>query len=514
MQRSIAASGLLLLVLATAACQNTAPPPVPKDQFTGLFRNMADCRDDYAKIDAMVAKAGVGNAAYHRVPGYPYLRTDRLTASFIDEVDSFAEINGWVRRMRELDQEAREFEYMNLGLSLRERANYRDRMLNCGKTLAALEINSPEKLERVKAAITLRDGYSETQRALGLYPALVPLIKARLSDQQTQIKARHQGTIAEIPSDQPLTLWKPKNQHDPGLIPVPLDTQFTDELGVPGLTTSGWKALVEVHAPDLWIETGDNADKFGMPHWTQSGLAVDTGEPVVFYHIDYTRFGGEVLVQLNYFLWFAGGEQVESGAAIDGIVWRVTLDRNGKALVYDSMHTSGRDHRWYPVQALQRRSVDSYWQQAPFFPSDSPAPDSALLRIGTGSHKLQGVAEKNVVETQNNKQYALVRYENLLALPLPGGGTRSLFDSNGQIRSTRINDPIWLWSSGVPAPGALRQYGHHTTSYIGREYFDDPRLLEKVFQAETGTAQSQALDQSSDTARRLSPHQNNWARHH
>ena len=501
-------AGLVLLLLATGACQAPGPSPVPKEQFTGLFRDMADCRDDYKRMDAKVAEAGVGNAAYHRIPGYPYLRTDRLTASFIDEVDTFNEINGWLRRMRELDQEAREFEYMNLGLSLRDRANYRDRMLNCGKTLAALEINSPEKLAQLKNAIRLSDDYSTVQRALGIYPAAVPLLKARLSEQRQKVRNNHQRLLAGANVESATFLWKATKKHDPSLIPANLDQQFTDELGVPGLTTSGWKALVESHAPNLWVDANK---AFGAPRWTETGAAVDTQTPTVFYHIDYTRFGGEVLVQLNYFIWFAGGQHIERGAPIDGIVWRVTLDRQGQALVYDSMHISGRDHRWYPVQDLKRRPVASFWQQSPFFPSEELAPNSAALHIGTGAHALQSVARQTEPDTQHSQRYKLKRYETLLALPLPEGGTRSLFNGEGRIRQTRVSDPVWLWASGISPAGALRQYGHHPTSYIGREYFDDPFLLEKVFIPEQGESEESA---QADRAPRPTPHQTNWARHH
>jgi hypothetical protein len=34
---------------------------------------------------------------------------------------------------------------------------------------------------------------------------------------------------------------------------------------------------------------------------------------------------------------------------------------------------------------------------------------------------------------------------------------------------------------GIPSPGAMRQWGHHATAFVGRRYFDDPHLFEKTF---------------------------------
>ena len=39
-----------------------------------------------------------------------------------------------------------------------------------------------------------------------------------------------------------------------------------------------------------------------------------------------------------------------------------------------------------------------------------------------------------------------------------------------------------FWPMGVPAPGAMRQRGHHTTAFVGRRHFDDPWLIEGSFQ--------------------------------
>ena len=62
------------------------------DPFQGWFEDFRTCRQEYADMDARVARAGKGDGAYHRVPGYPYFRTDRITASMAREVRTIDEI--------------------------------------------------------------------------------------------------------------------------------------------------------------------------------------------------------------------------------------------------------------------------------------------------------------------------------------------------------------------------------------------------------------------------------------
>ena len=35
---------------------------------------------------------------------------------------------------------------------------------------------------------------------------------------------------------------------------------------------------------------------------------------------------------------------------------------------------------------------------------------------------------------------------------------------------------------GIPNAGAMRQWGHHATAFVGRRHFDDARLLENSFE--------------------------------
>jgi hypothetical protein len=38
---------------------------------------------------------------------------------------------------------------------------------------------------------------------------------------------------------------------------------------------------------------------------------------------------------------------------------------------------------------------------------------------------------------------------------------------------------------GIPSAGAMRQWGHHATAFVGRRHFDEPFLIERYFERRT-----------------------------
>jgi hypothetical protein len=251
---------------------------------------------------------------------------------------------------------------------------------------------------------------------------------------------------------------------------------YPDELGFPGLTDSQWRALAEQYAPQLWIETASAADHIAMPVLGTEGASADPATPHVHFFVGFARVGGKPVAQLQYLFWFKGAD---AGAPIDGFIWRVTLDDKAQPLVLESMHTSGRDHRWYPVQALTRRERNGDAQGIPVVAPESAPAQRATLRIEAGTHRILRVLRaEEVGANPTTLGYSIRRYDDLLMLPYPGGGTRSLFDAEGLVRGSPSNGGF---SSGIPAFGALRQLGHHPITPIGRAHFDDPFLLESVF---------------------------------
>ena len=468
---------LLGLLLCGALVSCAAHPPT---EFAGWFKDFSSCRDEYAAMDARVAAAGVGDAAYYRVAGFPYLRSDRLLASFRNEVQGVNQVGGWIRRMREFDQEAREYEYINLGMTTREAAIQRFRFLNCGRALAGMELDDPAGMSRLLAAVQPPDEYSTLARAIGLYPLAIPLMQAELTAQQDAELRELAQPLSDLKSSAPLRLWSVKPVENLDLVNNAYAHAVPDELGLPGLVDSEWRALAEYYAPLLWIETSDQSDYPAAPRLTATGADADTQQPLVNYQVNFTRFGGQALTQISYFIWFKGA-RTDGSSALDGLIWRVTLDARGRPLLYESLHESGRDHRWFPVQPMTRRADSGYWHEPQLVDPQAAPARFATLRLASGSHLLRHVTGPQQAEAEQQAQYELRPYENLFTLPNPAGGTRSLFGPDGLVRESRGPDPSWWFSSGLRQPGALRQYGHHAIAHIGRSHFDDPFLLESVF---------------------------------
>jgi hypothetical protein len=472
---------LSLIVAALAACAVSKPDP-----FEGWYDSYRTCRAEYAAVDARIDAAGVRDAGTYRVPGYPYLRTDRTLASFAHEVKSLDEIGGWIRHMRETDQEAREFEYINLGMNRQEAAIQRDRFLNCGRILASVEfLDQPAEYARLLAAVAPKDEYSSVRRALGLYPLAAPAMRAGIKARQQALDQAYAEPLDQIPADAPLQLWRAKPEADLSLVKIDFRKVLPDELGFPGFPDSTFRALAEYYAPQLWIETGSDADRLALPVLTQEGPAADPSQPQVHFHVTFARFGGKALVQINYLVWFKGAD---AHAPLDGFIWRVTFDEKMRPLIYESLHTSGRDHRWYPVQPLARHERKSEEHGIPVV-APQPAPAHlATLRIKAGTHEILRVVDAGAIPGNAAQTFEIRRYEDLFTLPAPGGGRHSLFGPDGLVPGPHGADPISGFASGIHEPGALRQLGRHAITPIGRAHFDDPFLLESVFVPPTTTA--------------------------
>src|SRR5574337_1138054 len=73
------------------------------------------CADWYGALDREVAGAGVRDAQDARIPGFPYLRVNRLLASFRHQAAADERgLRPWADRLLELDASARRHEIANL----------------------------------------------------------------------------------------------------------------------------------------------------------------------------------------------------------------------------------------------------------------------------------------------------------------------------------------------------------------------------------------------------------------
>jgi hypothetical protein len=112
--------------------------------------------------------------------------------------------------------------------------------------------------------------------------------------------------------------------------------------------------------------------------------------------------------------------------------------------------------------------------------------NSLTLHIAHTSHYLERVSEGEVVN-KSVVEYRWAEYDSLRSLEKNGKTKqrKSLFQSDGIIAGTERGERFFLWPMGIPAPGEMRQWGHHATAFYGRRHFDDEAIIERYFESVT-----------------------------
>ncbi|MBB3139250.1 hypothetical protein [Halomonas organivorans] len=479
------------------------------------------CRARLAAFDAAVAEAGVGDAGAARIEGFPYLRTDRLLASFADELHDSSETPrhaDWLARLRGLDAEARRIEAANLPADIRHRLTQRfgdapavaanacaERLLGKelqGKELLDGELRGPEDRPARRAlheAIEMPDHYVDSWRALGLYP----LTRLGLAWGYTRWREEYLATFGRpFPASAEVRRYAPEPLANEGL-DVASAARLVREaprspLGMLALDDAHLRRLAAYHAPAFAIETRSHDDRPGTPVWRRGAAGprpgVDTTRPEVDVRLAHTRFHGVVLPQLVYTLWFPARTRQGNfdilGGRLDGVVWRVTLGEDGRPLIYDSIHACGCYHLFFPVPPLRRVPVaaDHDLREAPLTPMSAPSRgegERLRLRLAAVSHYLVGI-ESARASQPSQATYALTLAREpprfgQRSLALPDGGRRSLYGPEGIVSASARRERFILWPAGIRSPGAMRQWGTHATVFVGRRHFDEPYLFESAF---------------------------------
>jgi len=251
------------------------------------------------------------------------------------------------------------------------------------------------------------------------------------------------------------------------------------------------------------VDTADEDDRVGRLAWHMSGkdlfVVVDTASPTTYARIAWTEIDGSAALQLVYTFWFPANpaaHPLDSAAGrLDGLVWRVTLDAEGRPLVYDSIHACGCFHMFFPTERVRERpgplEHESVLDETMFSPQvvHSPARNERMLvYVGSGDHNIQRVAV-DTPKPAPGVPYRIADANALRTLPLPSGagdGTRSIYGPDALVPGSQRAERFIFWPMGVPSAGQMRQWGHHATALIGRRHFDDPRLIDRYFSIAPG----------------------------
>jgi hypothetical protein len=456
----------------------------------GRVASPSRCQEWFIILDERVKAADVRDAQYAPVPGFPYLRVDRLLASLsgraAERTDTLATLAG---RMRALDYDARRHEIDNLpaGALPHPRAEALQLTEDCGTQLVAADLQSANRRAALVAAAQVPDDYSTAMRAFGLYPLTRIPFASGVRRFEDEIRG---GFAAELPAASNRVRYAPpvgrplSREAVKGL----LARGQSDPLGQPLISERELDALAATYAPSFDIAVAGDYDRFGALRWLRNEAApsIDATEPVVYAKSAYARYGDSVLLQIVYTLWFPERPTTSSldllAGRLDGVVWRVTLAPDGEPIMYDSIHPCGCYHWFFPSPRATPRAAPDPSEEWAFVPQSMPrlrGGERPLVNIASLTHFIERIGVASGADSLVH--YSLRRYDELRSLSRMDGSRRSVFGSDGLIAGTERGERFLYWPMGIASAGAMRQWGRHATAFVGRRHFDDADLLERRF---------------------------------
>ena len=478
----------LAALLATAllgGCASLVSPTQP----TAASPETASCARWFAQVDAAIDQAGVRDAETERVAGFAGLRVDRFTASLRDRASaSAAAFDTWLARLQRLELDGRGFEIANLPRTAfpigaaADAAAARRQTEQCAQAWRGPLQSDPALRSTLLERAQVPDRYATWQRAVGLYPLVRwPFFAGVQNWQRSHEEAMSRWATSPAPTQRfvparaaPTTaLWHARPR---------------DALGVPQFSDAEVAALLAAHAPALEVETRGDADRFGALAWNGGAVpAVDRAAPPQAYQrIAYARYGDRVLVQLVYSFWFPerpplGRVDLLAGA-LDAVVLRVTLaPDDGRPLLVDTIHGCGCYHLFIPTAEVALRTpapTDVEWAFTPTtLPALSPG-QRIVVRLASATHYVVGVDRDGGAP---GTPYVLREEQMLRALPTSAGASKSVFGPDGLVAGSERAERWLFWPMGIASAGAMRQWGHHATAFVGRRHFDDADLIERRF---------------------------------
>ena len=496
-----AAAGLCALLVA--GCASLEQPFL--SHFDSQLLQVRECAEWYRVMDARIDAAGVRDAQEARIPGFPYLRVNRLLASLrADAWRSEPAVQALVERMLALDLDARHYELLNLpGANVGDPAGERpgaadnfgrrlalQRTRECGRLLRELDLAKPEARDALLERARVPDDYLLSSRIAGLYA----LSSVPFSEGVRRFEAETLAAFGREPLTPPRAnvvryAPAPGEPLTRAAVALLLVHAAANPLGIPEPGAAEVDRLLAAYAPSLEVDVAADYDRFGTLRWLRDEAApgVDASQVVVYGHLAWTRYRGRVLLQLVYTLWFPE-RPPQSGAdllagRLDGVTWRVTLAPDGEPLVYDSIHPCGCYHLFFPTPRAEPRPAPDRAQEWMFSPQPLPRVaegERPLLRIASGTHFIERVSL--VKGTDSLVRYELRHYAQLRSLQRPDGSRASAFGPDGLVPGTERPERLVFWPMGILSAGAMRQWGHHATAFVGRRHFDDADLIEKRFE--------------------------------
>ncbi len=482
---------LSALLLALAGCAS-------RPHSSALIQSPEQrCEHLYEALDDAAWRSDRIDAGSVRMPRHRYLRTDRFTASLADRASDGAAWDAWILRMSELDASARSYEWANLPAGERDRLTAMFPELServsvplesCAKLLSQRDFQDPARRSQLRK-YRVPDDYDGWKRAVGIY-ALTRIAFAsgvrKYQAQTTDVFARDLG---QLPVHGELVAYAPRASPRASHAELRelMASSRDDPLGIPVIEPRALQRMFDAFAPIYWIDTVDDNDRIGTVELDSKRATVNTEHPIVYQRLAYTRYGVQIWPQLIYSVWFPSRPRTGAfdtlGGHLDGLTWRVTLDRDGVPMLYDSIHNCGCYHQFFVTEHMAARAQPDTLDEIAFVPqriAQPKAEERIWLRIATRTHYL----ERILLEPRPDKAlyYDSAADDVLRSMPLPDASRRSLFRADGIVSGSERGERWFFWPMGVREPGAMREWGHHATAFVGRRHFDDADLIERYFE--------------------------------
>jgi hypothetical protein len=346
----------------------------------------------------------------------------------------------------------------------------------------------PDFYSLLQSLVDVPDEYSFILRTVGVYPFIALPVAVVTENSREKIRRRFDTDLKGLPVDGSLRAFVPGKGQSLARekIQENIEKSRQNLLRVPLPDGFGKKELVEAFAPIFIQDMAASYDRLGEVRWKNHRIEVNPEKPTVYYYLSHAFLKGELILQINYVIWYSerAGERppsIEKGH-LDGLTARISLDGQGSVFMVDVENNCGCYHLFAP----DRDRIDRILSRPLMFDAMVPqwlpeisAGERLGIRINSGWHQVQRLI--SVKEASDPVPYELVPYEVLEMLPHEDGRTESIFDERGIAKGSERVERFLLFSMGIPSVGSMRQRGHHAIELIGRVHFDDPRLFDQNF---------------------------------
>lgn len=467
------AAGLLCVL---TGCAVVAPPP---PTISG------ECRPLWQAMEDAITRERVRDGYAPCLDGYEYLRVDRFLFALGQQTQSPQEERALIERMRVLDLQRRYLELEFLSDSawtplLQQGAAgdedvFKRHVARCSAELMQADRKDPHYFQKVMGAVDLDQDYSTLYRILGLYPLTQLYVGHRIKVDEDLHPVLVGGEplsakrIIEPDSVRLISAGGMKSLLQRGRLKPFMDFQFAEQ---------DLADVTRYYAPVFEL----GGDSFGRMMKSGDGWQVDESDPVVYYYVSHALIQGIPALQINYVIWFNERRKPApwyTAGHLDGITVRVTLDWQGRPLVYDSIGNCGC---FYFCLLNDDLVVQKSQENAGFtpriagmLPGTEPS-HHVSVQVAAGSNRVVGVSTRSLHD--ENQKYRLLPYD--LLERYSGELQTKFFDENGYVDDTSRFERYFLFPMGIPDVGAMRQRGRQPITLVGRGYFDAPCLLTDI----------------------------------